>query len=63
MSEIPAVPQIYCPLEEKRVPIWHCLGSLTQDRLKCENLIRARVVGMKSATVECKKMQEENAKK
>lgn len=51
MSEAPVV---YCPKEKKEVPIWYCLGSLTQGRSKCPNLIRATVNGMKSAEVECK---------
>ncbi len=56
-SNVPAVPQIYCPLKDDRVPIWYCLGSLTQNTEKCEYLIRAKIIGMKAATVECQIMQ------
>lgn len=30
---------IFCPKEEKRVPIWYCLGSYMQRREPCPDLI------------------------
>ena len=53
-SEIPEAPTVYCPKENKRVPIWYCLGSLTQGRESCPYLIKAIVHGGKWAKVECK---------
>ena len=51
MSEAPVV---YCPKEEKAVPVWYCLGSLTQGREPCPHLIKATVHGGQAAEVECK---------
>lgn len=51
MSEAPLV---YCPKEKKKVPVWYCLGSLTQRRPKCPELIRAVIHGGERAEVECK---------
>lgn len=51
MSEAPVV---YCPKEEKEVPVWYCLGSFTQGRPVCPHLIKATVHGGESAEVECK---------
>lgn len=51
MSEAPGV---HCPKENKKVPVWYCLGSLTQRRAKCPHLISATVHGMEGAEVECK---------
>lgn len=36
-------PDVYCPKEKKRVPIWWCLGSLVQGRETCPELVEARV--------------------
>lgn len=51
---IPEAPTVYCPKDRQRVPIWYCLGSLTQGRETCPYLIRAEVHGVKWAKVECK---------
>lgn len=51
MSEAPLV---YCPKEEKEVPVWYCLGSFTQGRPVCPHLVKATVHGGESAEVECK---------
>ena len=42
MSEAPTV---YCPKEKKAVPVWYCLGSWTQNRQQCPDLIKATVHG------------------
>jgi len=51
MSEAPT---IYCPKEDKEVPIWHCIGSFTQARAPCPNCIEATIIEGKKATVKCK---------
>lgn len=53
-TKIPPAPTVYCPKDDDKVPIWYCLGSLTQGREGCPYLITATVHGMKSAEVECK---------
>jgi len=52
--EIPPAPTIYCPKDGEKVPIWHCLGSLTQGRATCPYLVKATVHGAEWAEVECK---------
>lgn len=39
----PSKPDIYCPKEKKRVPIWWCLGSYVQQKEQCPELIEAEV--------------------
>ena len=51
MSECP---KVYCPKEEKEVPIWHCLGSVVQHRESCPLLIKVTVYYGKKAEVKCK---------
>lgn len=51
MSE---APKVYCPKEDKEVPIWHCIGSFTQGRRPCPNCIAATIIEGKQATVKCK---------
>ncbi len=46
-------PTVYCPKDDKRVPVWYCLGSMTQGRELCPHLARASVSGGKSAKVDC----------
>lgn len=29
-------PKVYCPKEKKKVPVWYCLGSFTQQRPTCQ---------------------------
>ncbi|MBA7639460.1 hypothetical protein ES703_47118 [subsurface metagenome] len=53
-TETPKVSTVYCPKEDKRVPIWHCLGSYTQGRETCPSLKKAVVYGAKGyAEVDC----------
>ena len=28
--------EVYCPKEKKKVPVWYCTGSFTQNRKKCQ---------------------------
>ena len=58
MSEAPTV---YCPKEQKEVPIWYCLGSFTHGRVKCSYLVSAVVYGGESAEVECKGVPEQRS--
>jgi len=52
-TKIPLAPTVYCPKDGEQVPIWYCLGSLTQGREACPYLVKATVHGGKSAKVEC----------
>jgi len=51
---IPVAPSVHCPKDAKEVPVWYCLGSITQGRELCPYLVRAAVHGGESAEVECK---------
>lgn len=53
-AEAPPAPTVYCLKDSKRVPIWYCLGSLTQGREPCPYLVKAEVHGAQSAEVVCK---------
>jgi len=52
-AKIPPAPTVYCPKDGEKVPIWYCLGSLTQGRERCPYLVKATVHGAESAEVEC----------
>jgi len=48
-------PEVYCPKERKKVPIWWCLGSFTQQRPMCPELLEATVkIAEGYAEVKCK---------
>jgi len=48
-------PEVYCPKEERKVPIWWCLGSYTQRRFPCIELIEAKVsITECTAEVKCR---------
>ena len=51
--KIPPAPTVYCRKDAKRVPIWYCLGSLTQGRERCPHIVSAVIHGGVSAEVEC----------
>ena len=51
-TEVSDTPTIYCLKEMRRVPIWYCLGSITQSREPCPHLLNATVQGEK-AKVQC----------
>ena len=52
MSE---APKVYCPKEDREVPIWWCLGSFMQQRALCPELLEATVDFSKDyAKVKCK---------
>ncbi len=53
-TKIPPAPTVYCRKDREQVPIWYCLGSLTQGREACSYLVKATVHGGESAEVECK---------
>ena len=55
-------PTVHCPKDSKKVPIWYCLGSLTQGRKPCPHLIKATVHGGESAEVECSYKETHNAR-
>jgi len=52
-TKIPPAPTVHCPKDGEQVPIWYCLGSLTQGREACPYLVKATVHGGESAEVEC----------
>jgi len=52
--KIPLAPTVYCRKDKKQVPIWYCIGSLTQGREVCPYLVKATVHDGESAEVECK---------
>ena len=48
-------PKVYCPKEKREVPIWWCLGSFTQRRALCPELLEATVrIAEDYAEVKCK---------
>jgi len=48
-------PKVYCPKEEREVPIWFCLGSFIQQRPVCPELLKATVdIAKDYAKVKCK---------
>jgi len=52
-------PEVYCPKEKRKVPIWWCLGSYWQKRLPCTELIEATVnIAENYAKVKCKALRE-----
>ena len=53
-------PTVYCPKDKKEVPVWHCIGSYTQGRQQCPNIIHAAVFGNERAKVHCKHSPKNN---
>ncbi len=48
-------PKVHCPKEGRKVPIWWCLGSFVQQRMKCSELLEATVkIAENFAEVKCK---------
>jgi len=47
-------PTVDCPKDGEKVPVWYCLGSLTQGRERCPYVVKATVHGGEWAEVECK---------
>ena len=60
MTEAPEVPKVYCPKENREVPIWFCLGSFMQQRPVCPELLEATVKFAEDyAEVKCKAQEEQ----
>lgn len=58
-ENIVETPTVYCPKEKREVPIWWCLGSYTQKRDTCPELITAKVnLRENHAEVKCKAQEE-----
>lgn len=54
-------PKVYCPKEERDVPVWWCLGSFVQQRMTCPELLKAMVdISKDYAEVECQAQTEVN---
>jgi len=48
-------PEVYCLKEKRKVPVWWCLGSYTQRRFPCPELIEATVnIAEGYAKIKCK---------
>lgn len=53
-------PKVYCPKEEKEVPVWYCIGSYIEQKKGCPELIEATVrVVDNSAEVKCKAQESD----
>lgn len=53
-------PDVYCPKEGRRVPVWWCLGSFVQQKEMCPELISARVdFGRNFAGIDCRPKRKE----
>lgn len=52
--------EVWCPKENKMVPIWCCLGSYVQQRKTCPDLIEGTVFSDGRAKVKCNKNGENN---
>lgn len=60
MSKVAEAPKVYCPKEKRDVPIWWCLGSYTQGREICPEIIEAVVKFAENfADVKCKVQRSE----
>ena len=58
MSDI-LIPEIYCPVEGEKVPVWYCLGSFMQGRPGCKQLEEATVkIAENFCEVKCKPRSE-----
>lgn len=51
---IPKAQKVYCPKDKRKVPIWFCLGNITQHIETCPYLVRAEFHGLKQVKVGCK---------
>ena len=36
-EKVTEAPKVYCPKEKKKVPVWYCLGSFSQNRPPCSS--------------------------
>jgi len=50
--------KVWCPKENKMVPIWYCLGSYVQQRKTCPDLIKGTVFPDGRAKVKCKASEQ-----
>jgi L-amino acid N-acyltransferase YncA len=46
-------PKVFCPKEGKKVPVWYCIGSFTQQRKACLHCVEATIYYGKKAEVKC----------
>lgn len=53
MTEVPEAPKVYCKKEDKEVPIWHCLGSFIQRRVRCLHNAGGEIYYGRSAKTYC----------
>lgn len=44
--------RVLCPREEKKIPVYHCVGSLVKQIETCDSL-RSSVVSRDGASVKC----------
>jgi hypothetical protein len=51
-------PKVCCPKEERKVPIWWCLGSYVQGKEPCGELLEAVIdISEDYADVKCKQRE------
>ena len=54
-------PEIYCPIDKEKVPIWYCLGSFLQGKPTCRHLEEATVrIAENFCEVKCRPRRESN---
>lgn len=51
--------EVYCPKAKKKVPVWYCIGSITQRRSACPNWAGQAVIDPKTNTAKVLCMYEE----
>lgn len=55
---------VYCPRDEKEVPVWHCVGSYIQRRERCPEVIEATIkISDGYASVKCRAIGEEEKRR
>jgi len=47
------VPTVFCPKENKKVPVWYCVGSFMRGRKQCPYCAEATIYYGKKAKVKC----------
>ena len=55
--------EIYCPMDKKKVPVWHCVGSFIQRKDVCKNWAGEAVINPKIKTAKVLCMYEEEERK
>ena len=51
--------EVYCPMDKKKVPVWHCVGSFVQKKDQCQNWAGTATIDPKTKTAKVLCMYEE----